>query len=371
MLVAIAERLRGVDPTITLAVDTTFGGYLDRARYGLLYKLEIGRLGRSKLALQMMKPGFRKVVGIVRDHEIDAVLDASGFAFGDQLPLERLSSFAVEVERWAARGVPVILLPQALGPFKKSGHRREFARLLKSATMIYVRDADSLRYVQDVEADCQNVALAPDFTNLLKLDERVESRPERRVCIVPNKRMMEHATDNVRREQYLNLMTLVVEEVSCAGLSPVGLLHGDEDGEIMDRIRTRSSQQFEVVEIPDPVELKRYIGNSYLLVGSRFHALVNALSQGVPVLATGWSHKYSALLESYGQQNCLLSIDMERDELRSQLRRLVETERNDVLLTIRDRMDVLETKTREMWREIVKILGFSKAEVGDRKEVAP
>ena len=37
-----------------------------------------------------------------------------------------------------------------------------------------------------------------------------------------------------------------------------------------------------------------------LLIGSRFHTLVFALSAGVPLVALGWAHKYQGLLEQFG-----------------------------------------------------------------------
>ena len=46
-------------------------------------------------------------------------------------------------------------------------------------------------------------------------------------------------------------------------------------------------------------DLKAMIGCCELVVGSRFHALVAALSQGIPVVAVGWAHKYPELLSEF------------------------------------------------------------------------
>jgi polysaccharide pyruvyl transferase WcaK-like protein len=47
-------------------------------------------------------------------------------------------------------------------------------------------------------------------------------------------------------------------------------------------------------------DARSIIGRCEYLVGSRFHALVFALSQGVPCTALGWSHKYEELMSQFG-----------------------------------------------------------------------
>ena len=47
-------------------------------------------------------------------------------------------------------------------------------------------------------------------------------------------------------------------------------------------------------------ELRAYIGQCELVIASRFHAMVFALSQKVPVMLVGWSHKYREVMEQFG-----------------------------------------------------------------------
>src|SRR5690606_22797023 len=54
-------------------------------------------------------------------------------------------------------------------------------------------------------------------------------------------------------------------------------------------------------------DIKGAIANCDLVIGSRFHALIAALSQGIPAAALGWSHKYAELLQSFGLQRFVVS----------------------------------------------------------------
>lgn len=47
-------------------------------------------------------------------------------------------------------------------------------------------------------------------------------------------------------------------------------------------------------------EIRARIGQCEMLVASRFHAMVFALSEQVPVMLVGWSHKYQEVMEQFG-----------------------------------------------------------------------
>lgn len=59
-------------------------------------------------------------------------------------------------------------------------------------------------------------------------------------------------------------------------------------------------------------ELKALIGGAKLAIVSRYHALVAALSTGVPVVTAGWNDKYQDLLDFYGSAK--FAVDARRRE---------------------------------------------------------
>jgi colanic acid/amylovoran biosynthesis protein len=59
----------------------------------------------------------------------------------------------------------------------------------------------------------------------------------------------------------------------------------------------------------EPAVLRSIIGGGALCVTSRFHAMVAALAEMVPVLVVGWSHKYGEVLHEVGLDAWALTYD--------------------------------------------------------------
>ena len=55
--------------------------------------------------------------------------------------------------------------------------------------------------------------------------------------------------------------------------------------------------------------IKSIVSHVDLLIASRFHSLVFALSSEIPVMALGWSHKYVELLRPFGLSDYVCSHD--------------------------------------------------------------
>lgn len=55
-----------------------------------------------------------------------------------------------------------------------------------------------------------------------------------------------------------------------------------------------------------PTELRAIIAESQILVASRFHAMISALTEKVPPVVIGWSHKYSEVLAPFGIKEAAL-----------------------------------------------------------------
>lgn len=233
--------------------------------------------------------------------DIDAVFDASGFAFSDQWAdgkhLERRSNF---LAKWA-KSVPVYMLPQALGPFEKSGEQCAVA--LNASALVFARDPESYAFASGIVTNTEKLRKAPDFTIGLEPVRSLGSKLskfEGGVAVVPNWNILKRAPSDQAKEAYLNGLASVVKIGRESGFDAFGLCHeGQNDKKILEMVREKVGT-FEIVDGLDGLESKTLLGTSKFVVSGRFHATVSALSQGVPTVIHGWSHKYEWLAKDFG-----------------------------------------------------------------------
>jgi colanic acid/amylovoran biosynthesis protein len=244
------------------------------------------------------KSGFG-LFGDVKESEVDMVLDASGYAYGDpwgaKKAKRRISS---HIRRWKQDGKVVILLPQAFGPFRVPELRIEMKTVFSQADRVFVRDSVSMAHVSGIHT-AETIIRKPDFTNLVKpLVPKDAAWYAERVAIIPNIKMIV-ATDGGEKA-YLDTMRALIDAIRANGREAFILLHeADQDVKVAALINSSLSEPLRVVKESHPLMIKGIIGASYAVATSRFHGLVSALSQGVPCIATSWSHKYEELLTEY------------------------------------------------------------------------
>src|SRR5690606_16707582 len=125
--------------------------------------------------------------------------------------------------------------------------------------------------------------------------------------IVPNCRMLDK-TDQATRDAYLPFLIKCTEHLLRKNARPFVLVHeGKDDRALADKL-SAAVGGIPVIEEKGALQIKGILGACSGTLGSRFHGLVSALSQGVPALATGWSHKYQMLFEDYGVPEGLLEV---------------------------------------------------------------
>lgn len=359
MLVAASQaiRSRGGIPVVEFNI-----GFSEQCRsvgvYTLLHPRLAAPAARVKQTLEKrpsrsatMLRRFEALVPHVLPSDIDLVLDASGFCYGDEWLGPHLDARLGAISMWHERGVPVVFLPQAFGPFSVSGPR--VAPVLRQAEMVFARDDESLRHVGGLIEPDQGMAgplvrSAPDFTIGLRSRETTAfSLPPDVVALVPNWNIANR--NNLGVDGYVAQLSGLGRNLTDAGFTVIGVCHeGEHDLAILkDVVKSLEPGSMRIFSGLDGLQLKGLIGQCSGLVAGRYHAAISALSQGVPTLVHGWSHKYAALMSDFECPDMIVeverSVEAQSDLLVSAVR---DANFGDHL---RDRSQSLEQATLRMW----------------------
>lgn len=356
MAIAVLEHFRARPNPPEFAVPPSFGSYCDRAKYGLWTLLAERRFGRSKLVVSLAHFSFRRKYGLVSERDIVAVLDASGFAFGDQHGPKPTQTMADHCRRWKRQRKKVILLPQAFGPFTSSAIRSACRVLVENCDLVFAREEQSYQHLIDVAGQRSHIRIAPDFTPLVRgiVPEGWQPK-DNTVFVVPNMRMLDK-TDHKTAERYIPFLADTIKAVLKGGLHAVVLIHTPEDKALVKPIQDACDVPLDVIEETCPLRLKGILGTACAVISSRFHALVGALSQDIPALALGWSHKYAQLMQDYGYPEAVVHVGDQAALTRWLQTILCEGTRKEIRERLNQRNQHLRTRVEEMWSAVDGVL---------------
>lgn len=349
MLLAMCQEIRSRYSEIELVITPGKNDYLKRAESGLYQKAQLVKYKVDWGSLWKFIPSnIRLRYGIKTASEIDVILDAAGFAYGDQWGHKHAASKLKRLEKCKKNGGKIVLMPQAFGPFTDKKLRGRFRNILSMADLVFARDPVSYQYLVDIVGERDNILIAPDFTPLIEGKNPDNfNREENRFCIVPNSKMINKMERG--KGDYLSFLTVCAEHLFNIGAKPFFLIHeGEGDVAIARDVQKRLKRDIEIIRETDSLKIKGIIGICDGMIGSRFHGLVSALSQGVPVIATGWSHKYKMLLDDYNFPQGLISLDIGIADIKRKIDELVccSTENKALLLKS---AKCQKDRIREMW----------------------
>lgn len=310
MLDAVLMQLQQRFPEALVAIPSRDGPH-EYSRDGLrLLRLVSAAKGPIDLnILQYLIPSMiRRALqrrGVVLEPDVTAFIDASGFAYGDQWSPYPIIRLYLRVLRSRIRGRSYVMLPQAYGPFRRPLDRVAMKAAIRRAEFVAVRDEESRAHLDSLEASA-NVDLYPDITIALRREP--DEHKEGRVIVVPNSRMLR----SISQELYLDLLASLTQLARDRGLRPVVMNHGGVS-DVQICAATADRLGAELFSPSNGMQAKAALGGASLVISSRFHACVGALGQGVPCLATSWSHKYEQLFSDFGHPEWVINDAAEGD----------------------------------------------------------
>ena len=254
----------------------------------------------------------------------DAVLDISGGdSFTDLYGPKRFRAMILTKQMALNCGVPLILLPQKLGPFQDRAFAAEAVDILSRAKAVWVRDAESLRFLQESlgsRFDPKRHRLGVDVAVALPqkkptvLDGSLQEWLSRDRCfplvglnvsgLLCNaaseaKRMFGLAASHKDQIEALARALLNADpELRILLIPHVHRVESDAESDLaaarflIRRLGSLAPGRVQVLEgQPDAMELKWILARLDWFAGSRMHATIGAFSSGVPTLGLGYSDK--------------------------------------------------------------------------------
>lgn len=237
---------------------------------------------------------------------LDYVLDiGGGDSFTDIYGEKRFAFLWLSKLLAACRGVPLLLSPQTIGPFRRSRSRWLAAHVLRRAKAVVVRDPLSLdaaralvpggRLVQSVD-----VAFALPYV-------QAPRRTNGRIAMGVNVSglLFNQGARHGLEVDYPALMRALLAQLSARDDVAVSLvchvcapdLPHDDDGAVADMLAAEFPEVERVPDFASPSDAKSFISGLDFLVAGRMHACIAAYSSGVPVMPVAYSRKFSGLFE--------------------------------------------------------------------------
>ena len=313
-------------------------------------------LMRREVALRLAPDAPLRRKRLLDGRRLVGLLDCSGFAYGDQWGPERMHRRARYYQRLKQMGKKLILLPQAFGPFERSSIREAATAALKRFDLLFARDLVSYEHLLSLDLDPSVISLAPDITHLLLGTPPRE--PEvwaRRVCLVPNARMVDKTSPR-QSEAYRGFMARCARQAKERGFEPVFVIHERNDRPLVTDLQ--GALDFEVpIFDDDALVTKGYLGAAYAVIGSRYHALLSSLSQGTPSIGTSWNHKYEAMFKDYRCPELVLDPSTEPAEAEARIGQLLDPESRERLhKTLSEAAQIQKDRVSDMWIQVENML---------------
>lgn len=310
-----------------------------------------------KLFLNVLPDVVLKRFGYVSRRNISLVLDVSGFAYSECWSLEKIST---AVKMYASfKRADVVFMPQSYGPFYSPLVKKCMRDLVRGSPMICARDSSSYKHVAPLVSDSSNVYCFPDFTfDVEGKQPEALSLPKNYVVFLPSHRV----ADNIGHELfwlfYKNAFEAAIKCQHEVVILPHDIKH---DFDVAERLRVLLGIERATVALDNVREIRWVVSESSLVVGSRFHGLVNALSQCVPAIGLGWTHKFDCLFEDYGVKEFLAKEQPDIIRVSQMVYDLLDVEgkgrREGVLASVRKNREVLRRRADLMWKQLDNIVG--------------
>jgi colanic acid/amylovoran biosynthesis protein len=299
---------------------TGYGHWFNRLRFyvcGLSLKLMNSGAPQAFMSPVLGKDLYDR---LKQYRDADLIVSAGGTYLVENYSLEpRILEFKLAL----IADVPVVLFTQSMGPFTTPKNISEFQKIFDSVDLLLLRDQHSLENIQAIGCTSRNAHVVPDAAFALSaesqrnLDNRRSSL--KRVGIsVRSLEFFDEEKKELYRQSIASLVSKLVDEMSCEvtfistcqGIEAYWTDDSIEAKVIVDMMPSHIKSAV-VVDINhrQPQQFIDDIGAFDLMIATRMHAAILALTAGVVTVGIAYEFKLVELFEGLEMVNLYTDID--------------------------------------------------------------
>ncbi len=271
-------------------------------------------LQKKHIPLQDIKKYYRILP------QIDVLIDISGYQLSSKWDIKINRRYLEYIENAKKYGSKVILMPQSFGPFEygsfQADMEQQITRVLKKVDLIFAREHEGATLLQKL--GIENVEVSPDLVlqaDAVKWENIFYDKPEihcpfletkNNIGIIPNFQTFEHGNS----ENVLKIYQSIVRHLISKGKN-VYIFRHSADINVCKKIYEGFADEKNVYLIEDELDCLDYaefIKQFDFIVASRYHAVVHAYKENIPVIILGWAVKYQELAELMNQERYVFDI---------------------------------------------------------------
>lgn len=280
---------------------------LARQAWGDDIELDFQDLARNAqgftVSIDLIKQDIGRKNGPIKSwlRQYDLVLDTgAGDSFTNIYGKQRITRMIYTQIAAQRLGIPVVMGPQTVGPFTSRRSRLAARHSLKHMSLVTVRDSTSNEYVRGLGRSAD--ALATDVVFALPQPQVEKTRD----VIFNVSGLLWSDNSHVDSTAYRANVRRFISSLLARGRSVTLLAHvldnksKDNDTIPMADLVAEFGDQIESIVPTDLEEVRSVVASGRLVVGSRMHACLNALSVGTPSIPWAYSRKFAPLMADIG-----------------------------------------------------------------------
>ncbi|MCW4023431.1 MAG: polysaccharide pyruvyl transferase family protein [Candidatus Bathyarchaeota archaeon] len=256
-------------------------------------------------------------------------------------------------------GIPFYVFPQSFGPFDYPLWEKLLLyplmwKYLKYPTKIFAREHEGMTYLRkftckNVEKKSDLVLVAGEYDQCNIFNKQISSSvmtiPKNSVGIIPNMKLVKR----VGSVKVFCVYDSLIKKLVDSGKRIFLLSHAQMDLSLCQEIKKRYCNEDNVQLITgdlNVLDVEQIISQFDFIIASRYHSIILAYKNGVPVLTMGWATKYFELMKDFNQIDYFFDFRkvIENDAIIKSLNKLIENHEFERVI-IKSKIDQLEKNT--------------------------